>query len=194
VKERRERRRAWVARAELLALKALFALAFGLSLLAARAGVAWAREHGPLRDPEEALQDFLHGKEPAPRGESELMDPLILAGDRVVPLVLRELSKRDMPRALYAIGFLGRGRYREALPVLERILSDPGEHDSLRAYALLAIHRIDGPRGRELAPAYFEETERTDVLWQIERAVAEDRSFHDRHRTYWAALLGIHDC
>ena len=83
--------------------------------------VWWVFAQGPFRNPRDALQDFLTGHD---RAEDQLMDPLILCGGRVVPLVIAEIQNKDMHRRRYAIGFLGNGHYSEALPVLEKILSD----------------------------------------------------------------------
>jgi hypothetical protein len=78
-------------------------------------------------------------------------EPLEQEGARVVPLVIKEISNRAMPNRRYAISFLGEGRYAEALPVLERILSDPTEIEYFRADALLAIFEIAPARAQELA-------------------------------------------
>ena len=56
--------------------------------------------------------------------EETLTDPLIVAGDRVAPLVISEIRKTSMPNRRYAIAFLGKGRYHEALPTLLRIVED----------------------------------------------------------------------
>jgi hypothetical protein len=50
--------------------------------------VWWAFAEGPFRNPRDALQDFLTGHD---RAEDQLMDPLILCGRRVVPLVIAEI-------------------------------------------------------------------------------------------------------
>ena len=64
----------------------------------------WAVAEGPLRNPDEALKDFYDAGD---RAEDQLMDPLILTGRSVVPLVLKELPNKDMRPRRYAIGFLG---------------------------------------------------------------------------------------
>jgi len=52
----------------------------------------------------------------AAKAEDQLMDPLLLAGDDVVPLVIDELPDKEMRLRRYAIGFLGNGRHTPALP------------------------------------------------------------------------------
>jgi hypothetical protein len=113
--------------------------------------VWWAFAQDPFRNPKDALQDFLTAHN---RAEDQLMDPLILCGRRVAPLVIAEIQNKDMHRRRYAIGFLGNGHYSEALPVLEKILSDGSEIFYFRADALIAIFQIAPNRARELAPKY----------------------------------------
>ena len=88
--------------------------------------------------PEEALEDFCKYD----GGEETLMDPLILAGDKVVPLVLENIRNKQMPKRRYAIEFLGNGTIRQALPVLEELVKNNTEEDFIRGDALQAIYRI----------------------------------------------------
>jgi hypothetical protein len=87
-------------------------------------GLWWGWSEGPLRNPQEALADFYEARD---RAEDQLMDPLILNGRRVVPYITRDIQNKDMKLRRYAIGFLGNGRYSEAVPILEKILSDESE-------------------------------------------------------------------
>jgi hypothetical protein len=84
--------------------------------------------------------------------------PLKAEGRDVVPLVIRDLPNRAMPRRRYAIAFLGYGQYAEALPALEKILTDPTEIDYFRADALLAIYEISPTRARTLASGIHDAT------------------------------------
>jgi HEAT repeat protein len=102
----------------------------------------------PYPDPEAALAAFYGGE---PRPECMQAAPLRQEGRRGVPLVVRELPNKAMPRRRYAIAFLGDGRYEEALPILERLLADTTEIEYFRADALLAIYQIAPVRARELA-------------------------------------------
>ncbi len=155
------------------------ALGWGLLVL------AWRREHSPER----ALAAFYRGPD-EDAAEDMLMDPLILAGSRVVPLVLREVERSDMPLRRYAIGFLGNGSYTKALPTLERILGNADEIDYFRADALVSIYKIDRQHGMALAPEYQRSD---DFLGYMAREVlAETMDVRD-HRTFAQALLGHHD-
>jgi hypothetical protein len=97
--------------------------------------------------PEQAIKDFYSSN----RAEDQLMDPLILAGEKVVPLLLIEIERKTQPRRRYAIGALGNIQDNSALPVLERILRDESEEDYFRCDALNSIGMIDFQRGKELA-------------------------------------------
>ena len=100
------------------------------------------------------------------------MDPLILAGDRVVPLVIRGVADRNMPKRRYAIQFLGNGGFDEAVPVLRRILADKAEDDWMRADALQAIYMIQQSEGAGLAVDYREQDGVLGTL--ARRAIAGD--------------------
>lgn len=118
-----------------------------------------------------------------------LMDPLILAGARVVPAVIDAVADRDMPNRRYAILFLGNGRYRDALPRLADIVDDETEPDYFRGDALSATYQIDRERGVALAR---EHARREDYLGRIARDIA--RGTHQPpKRSYLAAVLGIHN-
>lgn len=136
--------------------------------------------------PEDALKRFYDNDGP----EDTLMDPLILAGDRVVPLVLKEVKNKKMPRRRYAIGFVGNGSYKEALPALEAILQDSTEEDYFRGDALQSIYMIDESRGRELAQKY---NDHQDYLGEISRRVISGDSQLKNRRTYSDAVVGKHE-
>ena len=136
--------------------------------------------------PEAALDHFYKSTGP----EDTLMDPLILAGETVVPLVVREVNNKNMPRRRYAIGFLGNGSYREALPVLKTILQDTGEEIHFRGDALHSIYQIDESLAREFAEKYQDEQE---YLGDISRRVlAGDDQLRER-RSYLDAWRGKHE-
>jgi hypothetical protein len=136
--------------------------------------------------PEVALKRFYENNGP----EDTLMDPLILAGDGVVPLVLNEVKNKNMPRRRYAIGFLGNGSYKEALPDLEAILQDSAEEDYFRGDALQSIYMIDESRGKELAQNY---QGGQNYLGEISRRIITGDSELKKRRTYSDALVGKHE-
>lgn len=136
--------------------------------------------------PEAALEQFYNNK----GAEDTLMDPLIIAGEKVVPLVLKEVKNKAMPRRRYAIGFLGNGSYREALPALETILQDVGEKDYFRADALISIYQIDESLGGELAQKYKGEK---NTLGDISRRVLAGDAELKKKRSYSDAVAGKHE-
>jgi hypothetical protein len=136
--------------------------------------------------PEDALKRFYDNDGP----EDTLMDPLILAGDGVVPVVLKEVKNKHMPRRRYAIGFLGNGSYKSALPSLEGILQDSAEEDYIRGDALQSIYMIDESRGREFAQKY---NDYSDYLGEMSRRVISGDSQLEKRRTYSEALSGKHE-
>ncbi|WP_375185101.1 hypothetical protein [Pseudoalteromonas sp.] len=146
----------------------------------------WSRVEGPLRDPEEALKDFY---ETQYRAESQLQDPLILNGSNVLPLVLRDLPDKNMPRRRYAIGYIGNGRYEEAIPALKKILHDNSELNYFRADALEAIYQIDMSLSRNLAANFTNEPE---LLGRVAKKIVSGESPIYSERTFWDAFMGIH--
>ncbi|SRR2546426_107297 len=150
-------------------------------------GLWWAAAKGPLRSPDDALRDFYEARE---RAEDQLMDPLILNGRRVVPLVVAEVPNKEMKLRRYAIGFLGNGQYRDALPVLEQVLADEFERYYFRADALEAISRISPDRAHELALRYVKGE---DVLGRVAQDIVAGRSPVTRTRSYWQAFRHVHE-
>jgi hypothetical protein len=155
--------------------------------LAIAISLQWAISAGPLRNPNEALQDFLAGD--AGRAEDMLMDPLILNGQRVVPLVLAEIKNKQMQKRRYAIAFLGNGAYLEALPVLESIVVDRAEIDYFRADALQAIAQISPPHAVELAMQYASDQ---DLFGKCAQKIAEGKDVFIK-RSWLAAFFGTHE-
>jgi hypothetical protein len=141
--------------------------------------------------PAESLQRFYAYGEASDSGVAEdmLMDPLILAGEGVVPLVLEQLPKPQMPRRRYAIAFLGNGAYAQALPALRTILANEGEVDLFRGDALQAICDIDAVEGKRRAAEFAAQQ---DYLGSTARQIAQ-RGCATQRRTRAQAALGHHD-
>jgi HEAT repeat protein len=137
--------------------------ALGIATAIPIAACLFAFSLGPA--PEKALAQFYSQQAP----EELLTKPLAGAGREIVPVVLRELPNKEMPRRRYAIQFLGEGKYRDALPALEAILDDESEQDYFRADALEAISSIDPLRGRQLAALH---AARSDYLGVSAKALA----------------------
>jgi hypothetical protein len=130
------------------------------------------------KSPEAALAEFYEYD----GMEEQLMDPLILSGDKVVPLVIEKVNDKNMPRRRYAIGFLGNGSYRQALPVLQQILEDTTEKDYFRGDALQSIYQIDGPLGVSYAQRYQGES---DHVGRIAKEILAGSSWLKERRTIW---------
>lgn len=136
--------------------------------------------------PEEILESFYQNKRP----EETLMDPLILAGKKVVPLVIEKVKDKKMPRRRYAIGFLGNGAYTQALPVLETILQDSSEVEYFRSDSLQSIYQIDPALGLKYAQSYRNES---NELGKVSQDLLSQKRFVPKRRTYFDAWLAAHD-
>ncbi len=147
----------------------------------------WGVQKDQDRNPHEALNDFYEAKD---RAEDQLMDPLILAGSDVVPLVLAELPNKEMRLRRYAIGFLGNGRHSQALPSLVTILKDESEIYYFRADALAAIYQISPGRAKELAPEYVNGKE---LLGMVAKDIVAGKNPIYFERTYWDAFWHVHN-
>lgn len=164
------------------ALITFFALVTLVAVFAGR----WLYAQGPLRDPKAALADFYAAEG---RAEDMLMDPLILNGKPVVPLVMEAVSNKNMEKRRYAICFLGNGKYREALPLLERILNDNSEINYSQADALEAIAAISPQRAKQLASDYVEVG---GLLGDVAAMIVEGRPMNYCARSWWEAFKGHH--
>ena len=82
------------------------------------------------------------------------MNPLILAGNPIVPTVLDALGDKKLKLRRYAMGFLGNGGYKEALPMLQRIAADESEEKWIREDSLESIHLIDEILGLKSVTKY----------------------------------------
>ena len=131
------------------------------------------------------MQKFYNNAGP----EDTLMDPLILAGERVVPLVLDKVKDKNMPRRRYAISFLGNGAYKQALPALEGVLQDSTEQDYFRGDALRSIYQIDQSQGMRYAGTYKDEP---GNLGKVSRDILAGEQHLLERRSYLDAWLGRH--
>ncbi|WP_144993647.1 hypothetical protein [Polystyrenella longa] len=118
------------------------------------------------------------------------MDPLILCGEPVVPIVLSHIGDKELSRRFAAIQFLGNGRYSAALPILREILNDNEELSEYRAVALDSIFLIDKSSGKELAKEY---APLDDELGLISKHIEARGQSYFTERTYWQALTRYHE-
>ena len=157
-----------------------------LAVLLALAG-GWVFLEGPLRDPADAMNDFLNGGD---RFEDQLTDPVVLAGPRVRPLALSAVADREMKYRRYALAWLGCAYYKPARERLHQILYDESEKDYFRADALEALWRLDRDHGRELARTFLS---REDFLGQTAVKLIETGQPWAECRSWVAALTARHD-
>lgn len=94
---------------------------------------------------------------------------LMGAGKQIVPFVLIEIQKKEMPKRRYAIGALGKIGDRSALPVLIKILEDSSEVIYFRDDALRAIWHIDRKLGEKYAAKYLAENKEFERTIQLLR-------------------------
>jgi HEAT repeat protein len=141
-------------------------------------------------DPATALRSF-YERDVA---EDQIMDPLILSGDAIVPLLERALVDPDMPRRRYAIGALGNIQSKTAVPVLERMTLDQNEPDYIRCDSLAAIAMIDKSEGLRIASLVMSDREGclSDTANQLQRDFTEWARSNSLKRTYLDALIGRH--
>jgi hypothetical protein len=134
--------------------------------------------------PEEALEKF-HLAQVA---EDQLIDPLILAGKKVVPLLIKEIKDKNMQQRRYAIAALGHLEDPSALPTLEIIFKDDSEIDYYRCDALEAIALLDSNVGRALAKEHTDSS--ISCISQLSRSFVMGTL--PNRRTYLQALIGWH--
>jgi hypothetical protein len=103
-------------------------------------------------DPAMALDEF-YAYDGA---EDTLMDPLIVAGTDVVPLVLEQIVKNDMIKRRYAIQALGNIGDPSAIPTLELLADSVSEPGYIRCVSTQAVAQIDWDAGLELAQRHIQ--------------------------------------
>lgn len=140
----------------------------------------------PQPSPEEAMSEFFSN----PGAEDTLMDPLIVAGPAVHPLVIDAIQDPETPRRRYAISFLGNEEVSEALPTLLAILNDESELPYFRGDALVAIYKIDSERAKLIASQFGD---REDPLGYYASDVLTDADYLSERRSLAKARLRWHD-
>jgi hypothetical protein len=159
-------------------LSVLFAIVFvGVVLL----GVRWSRVP---RSAEDAMKRFY---DTSGKAETDFMDPLILAGPMVVPLLAHDVESKDMRGRRYGLLALGHIGDRRGYGVLKRILDDPTETPYIRRDALESIDLIDPTVGRQEAIRY-----RTSPVPDLAEYSGAILAGHiPRRRTFMSTLIGI---
>ena len=86
--------------------------------------------------------------------ESIIDRHLLKAGKGIVPYLIIEIQKEDMPKRGYAILALGKIGDRRALPTLIKMYENPTEKGVHPSETLRAIWHIDRKLGKELVNKY----------------------------------------
>jgi hypothetical protein len=163
----------------------------GLVVVAVVGTGAFLLSHSVPESPEQAFELFL-ARDVA---EDQIMDPLLLGGDGVIPLLVEAIPDRDMERRRYAIGALANLRADAAIPTLRGLARDASEPDYIRCDALSAVALISQASGVELANEFRGNA--VGCLAETSEAIVSDdyADWSDHHymrRTYVEALLGWH--
>ncbi len=134
-------------------------------------------------DPAVALDDFYSYD----GAEDTLMDPLIVAGNDVVPLVLEQIVKADMVKRRYAIQALGNIGDASAIPTLKLLAESESEPGYIRCVSTQSVAHIDWNAGRELAQGHIQsgEQELPECLPRVSKQIL---TFS---REEWLANTGI---
>lgn len=120
------------------------------------------------------------------------MDPLILAGASVVPLLIKEVENPNMKNRRYAITALGNIGAKTAIPILETLVRKKSEEDYIRCDALSAIGMIDESEGARIAGDI--KNENIFCISEIKNTQNHSQWLKSNtwKRTYFEALLGRH--
>jgi hypothetical protein len=170
--------------------KAKLAVGIGAASLAFLAWYGAALHSAIPESPELALKSF-YDREAA---EDQIMDPLILAGSSVVPLLGKEIIDPGMLNRRYAIGALGNIGNRAVIPSLEKLAREKSEADYIRCDALTAIGMIDHQEGLRVARHVKEDGLDclSDIASTLDRDYAQWLKSNAPKRTFLQALLGRH--
>jgi hypothetical protein len=136
--------------------------------------------------PESALEKFYTSN----GAEDTLMDPLIVCGEKVAPLVTQKIKDRNMKRRLYAISFLGNEAYSPSSSMLQEILADPTEDAAYRAASLQALCEINYTDCTSHLQRYKDE--KSSLGSRATRILSNGGTLSEK-RSYLQAVLGWHD-
>ena len=117
------------------------------------------------KEAQKILHDFYNDNVPEPINDRHLLS----AGKPIVPYLIVEIQRKDMPKRRYAIGALGKIGDKQALPVLIKILEDNTELYYFRSDAIEAIWHIDKKLGEKYAAKYVGESKEFERTIQLLR-------------------------
>lgn len=141
------------------------------------------------KEARQVLKDFYEDNDIP---EAFLDRHLVRAGKGIVPYLVVEIQKKDMPKRGYAILALGKISDSRALPALTKLLEDTSESEVMRAEALVSIWYIDRKVGEKLTDEYSGKSKHFDRTIELLRKGKLDsiykRSFFTRTFGYlWGA-------
>jgi hypothetical protein len=117
------------------------------------------------KEAQQILHDFYTDRVPEPINDRHLLN----AGKGIVPYLIIEIQKKDMPKRGYAILALGKIGDRRALPELTNILKDRSDEIHARSDAIRAIWHIDKKYGEEFARKFYGENHEIDRTIELLR-------------------------
>lgn len=104
------------------------------------------------------------------KGPEEMLDRHLLdAGKDIVPFLVKEIQRKDMPRRSYAILAIGKLEDKRAIPALVSIFEDRTESEQIRGDSLSVILRLDESIGMKLASEHAGESKYIDRTIELYR-------------------------
>jgi hypothetical protein len=140
-----------------------------------------------VRPVEAVIAEFLERDGVA---EDQLIDPLVLAGSRVVPTLVERVRNPTMPRRLYALSAIGLLGDESHVAELDDVLLDPSNSNSLRLGAFRAIAALDCTRATSRIEVAATLGAHANLLEVVEQRGCEGVG---SDRTVWQALIGYHE-
>lgn len=139
--------------------------------------------------PEQAMNTFLNGNVT----EDQIMDPLILKGEEVLPILHQIVRDPQMKRRRYAIGAMGNIGSEASLPILKSIYLSNNEVSYIRCDAFLSIVMISDNRAHEVMNNGFEEYDECfrKAHYALDALPSKDALYMER--SYIDALFGVHN-
>lgn len=125
--------------------------------------------------------------------EDQIINPLIIAGKKVIPYIIEEIRNKEMDLRRYAIGALGHIGDEKVIPFLMSILNDDDEIYYFRYDAIEAIAMINIARAREVANIFIEKEIKMVTEYCKKLLESKDPSIIVRKkRTLLEAIIDTH--
>jgi hypothetical protein len=132
--------------------------------------------------------------------ERLLMDPLVLGCGDMVPAVTQFVLKKDSPRRVYALAFLGQTRDPRSADAASKIAEDPADAPAVRAAALETLDSVEHGKAVTVATtivkvegAGAQDAPEAKWLMAVARRVLDGKTIRHERRTWMAAFLGSNE-